>query len=201
MSEVANQISSQLNYKVLMDETLRTVPITGRFHGITLEDFFARRIFRDTNIVILFDDQNRIVQINSLGQKGTMLEYNKTSNKSNELSNGTDPLDHEIQPGIARRNVVFHKNHTDPMDREVQPGIKRQDVVFNEDRTDPMDHELQPGITRRQIPIIQSTTPEGEQEIQPGISRNNAIFQSNNTDPMDMEVQPGVPRRDTLGLN
>ncbi len=201
MSEVANQISKQLNYKVLMNETISTIQITGHFHDVTLEEFFTRRIFRDTNIVILFDEQNKTVKISSLGQKGKMLQYNRTHNKSSVVTTITDPLDHEIQPGITRRNVIFYEDHTDPMDREIQPGIKRRDVVLNEDFTDPMDHEVQPGITRREISIVQSTIPEDEQEIQPGIKRKNSIFPSNNTDPMDMEVQPGIRRRDAVGLN
>lgn len=199
MSDVANRISKQLDYKVLMDETLSKVLITGRFQDITLEDFFARRIFRDTNIAVLFDDQNQIVRISSLGKKGTMVEYDKTSNDSPNYQ-VKDQLEHEIQPGIKRKDVTFHEANIDPMDQEVQPGIKRRDVVFKEDYTDPMDHELQPGITRREVNMAQVIIPEDEQEIQPGIKRKDVIFSQNNSDPMDMEVQPGIQRRNTRGL-
>lgn len=201
MSEVAKQISKQLNYKVLMDEELETVAVSGQFDNVTLDEFFSRRIFRGTNIIILYDDDKQIVMISSLGKKNRMTEYDQTTyNKLNVAFPETDPLDMEIQPGIKRRDVVFSESNIDPMDHEIQPGIKRRDVVQVINDTDPLDMEIQPGIKRRDV--VQNHIPRDplEVEIQPGIKRQDALFPTLDIDPLDMEVQPGIKLRDTIGL-
>lgn len=201
MAEVANLISKQLNYKILMDEELTKVTVSGKFYNVTLDDFFSRRIFRGTNIIVLYNDEKRMVKISSFGKKNRIIEYDQTSySNSNAIIPETDPLDMEIQPGVKRRDAVFHESNTDPMDREIQPGIKRRDVVQVANNIDPLDMEIQPGVKRRDL--VQEYTPvdSHEVEVQPGIMRQDVSFPALDIDPLDMEVQPGIKRRDTLGL-
>ncbi len=201
MAEIAGLISEQLNYTILMDEDLTKVKVSGKYDNVTLQDFFSRRIFRGNNIIVLYDEENRVVEVSSFGKKNRMIEYNKTSyNKLNAASRATDSQEMEIQPGIKRRDAVFLISTIAPMDQEIQPGIKRRDVIQLKDNTDPLDQEIQPGITRRDV--IENHTPRDPLtvEIQPGIKRKDAIFSSPDLDALDIEVQPGIKRRDAQGL-
>ncbi len=173
MAEVAGIISEQLNYKVLMDDELVELLISGKFNNVTLDEFFARRIFRGKNVAILFDDNEHVVIINSLGKKSRLTEYDRT-NHANGLAN-IDPLDIEAHPGVKRRDVVMVENDIDPLDIEVHPGVKRRDVVMVENDIDPLDIEVHPGVKRRDVVMVE-----------------------NDIDPLDIEVHPGVKRRDVV---
>ncbi len=203
MAEVANQISEQLDYTVLMDDEIAKVLVSGQFHDVTLDEFFSRRIFRGKNIVIMFDDNEQMVTIRSLGKKSSMTKYDQTG--STKLNTGLakiDPMDQEVQPGIKRRDVKQYISTIEPMDQEVQPGVKRRDVAQYDSIIDPMDQEVQPGVARRDVPIPAPIDPKIA-EIQPGIKRVDVVKVSSwkDTDPLDMEVQPGIKRRDVIQLN
>lgn len=201
MAEVANKISEELNYKVLMDDELASVLVSGKFNEVTLEDFFSRRIFRDKNVAILFDDAEHVVFISSLGKKGLVTEYDRTSYAG--LSGGAekvDPMEMEVQPGIKRRDVEPYISDIDPMDQEVQPGVKRRDVDPYVSNIDPMDQEVQPGVIRRDVQPTLPVDPN-EVEVQPGVKRIDVAEVVVDIDPLDMEVQPGISRRDVLNFN
>ncbi len=201
MSEVASKISEQLNYKVLMDDELASVPVSGKFVDVTLDDFFSRRIFRGKNVAILFDDAEHEVVISSLGKKSKRTEYDRTTSTS--LTAGlekVDPMDMEVQPGVKRRDVEPYVSDIDPMDQEVQPGVTRRDVEPYVSDIDPMDQEIQPGVIRRDVPPPVPVDPN-EVEVQPGVKRIDVAKVTVTTDPLDMEVQPGIKRRDILQFN
>ena len=201
MAEIADLISKQLNYKILMDADLSRVTVTGKYDNITLQDFFSRRIFRGNNIIVLYDDDNRVIEISSFGKKNRMIEYNQTSYyELKAASTKTDSSEMEIQPGIRRRDAVFLTSTIPPMDQEIQPGIKRRDVIKVKDNTNPLDIEIQPGIKRRDVAENHPLSDPLTVEIQPGIKRQDAIFSTLDLDPQDIEVQPGIKRRDTQGL-
>ena len=201
MAEIADLISKELNYKILMDEDLTKVTVSGKYDNITLQDFFSRRIFRGNNIIVLYDDDNRVIEISSFGKKNRMIEYNQTSySKLKAASPGADSSEMEIQPGIKRRDAVFLISTIAPMDQEIQPGIKRRDVIQVEDNTDPLAREIQPGIKRRDVTQVKDNTDPLDREIQPGVKHKDAIFSTLDLDPQDIEVQPGIKRRDTRGL-
>lgn len=202
MAEIAGLISKQLNYKILMDEDLTTVTVSGKYDNVTLQDFFSRRIFRGNNIIVLYDDDNRVIEISSFGKKNRMIEYNQTSyyKKINAASPEMDSSEIEIQPGIKRRDAVFLTSTIAPMDQEIQPGIKRRDVIQLKGNTDPLDREIQPGVKRRDVVENHTSRDPLTVEIQPGIKRKDAIFSTLDLDPQDIEVQPGIKRRDARGL-
>ncbi len=202
MAEVAGLISKQLNYKILMDEDLTKVTVSGKYENVTLQDFFSKRIFRGNNIIVLYDDDNRVIEISSFGKKNRMIEYNQTSYYKLKAASppGTGSSEMEIQPGIKRRDAVFLISTIAPMDQEIQPGIKRRDVTQVKDNTDPIDREIQPGIKRRDVVENHTIRDPMTVEIQPGIKRKDAIFSTLDLDPQDIEVQPGIKRRDTRGL-
>ena len=201
MAEIAGLISKQMNYKILMDEDLSTVTVSGKYDNITLQDFFSRRLFRGNNIIVLYDDDNRVIEISSFGTKNRMIEYNQTSYyKLKVASPGTDSSEMEIQPGIKRRDAVFLTNTIAPKDQEIQPGIKRGDVIQVKDDTDLLDREIQPGIKRRDVVKNHTIRDPLTVEIQPGIKRKDARFSTLDIDPQAIEVQPGIKRRDARGL-
>ncbi len=147
MSDVARQISDQLHYKVLMDDDLATVRVTGHFDNVTLDDFFSKRILRGKNIVILFDDANHIVKITDLGENNNLTVYDNT--RLTPKNNNPDTL--EVLPGLLHRDVVENKNPVDPMETEVVPGLLYRDVVEDKNPVDPMRLEVVPGLLRRDV--------------------------------------------------
>jgi len=203
MSEVAAQISKQLNYKVLMDDELSRQPISGKFHDVTLDDFFSRRIFRGKNIAILFDETKHVVTISVLGNKNRLVEYDRTESVSTEsMLAKYDPLELEVQPGIKRKDLKPYESEVDPMDMEVSPGITRREIRPYLSDTDPQDLEVMPGITRRDM--VDSPSPQidpEDMEVQPGVRRKDIIEVHAETDPLDMEIVPGVRRRDMLNAS
>jgi len=193
MAEVAGEISRQLNYKVLMADELTQKKISGKFHNVTLNDFLAR-IFKDTNIILLYDEIDNQVTISSFGKKNHMIEYDQTGIYTGAKSN-SDPLEAEVQPGIKLSEVVFEGNDLDPSDHEVEPGVKIRDVVFHEDNLAPTDHEIEPGI---KIPTISPDERNmQEAEIEPGIDLPE-IVAAVSDDQQEVEIEPGVKLRNAI---
>ncbi len=201
MAEVANQISRQLNYKVLMDDDIASVLVSGYFSDVTLDEFFSRRIFRGKNIVIMFNDDKQVVTIRSLGNKKNMTQYDQTVSTRKGIVK-TDSMDQEVQPGVKRRDMTVRVNDLDPQDREIQPGVLRRDMKVTVNATDPMDREVLPGVKRSNIPAPTIADPNTV-EVQPGIKSIDVIRVSswNDVNPLDREVQPGIKRRDVPQLN
>ncbi len=203
MSAVAAQISTQLNYKVMMDDELASLPVSGIFHDVTLDEFFSRRIFRGKNIAILFDEAKHQVIITTLGNKGNQTEYDHTGAGYGVLTGGMDtydPMELEVQPGIKRKDIKPYVQQVDPMEMEVTPGVKRRDVKPYMSKIDPEELEIVPGVRHRDVaPPPPPIEPE-EAEVQPGIKRKDILYLEETTDPLDLEVQPGIKRRDVLNL-
>lgn len=68
LEEVIKDISRQTGYNVKIREKWQTLPVSGVFSNITIEDFF-RRIFREENISIISDDKNKIIIVRAFGDK------------------------------------------------------------------------------------------------------------------------------------
>ena len=194
MSEVAKQISQQLDHKVLMDDELATTRVSGHFDNITLEDFLTRRVFRGKNIVILFDDKQRTVRISSLGQGNHHTEYNNTTSRIKRKND----MDLEVTEGVLRRDVIPNENSIDPMDLEVTEGVIRRDVLSHSDNTDPMDLEMTEGMVRRDVIPNENNIDPMDFEMTEGVIRRSVKAHSSNVEPIDLDVTEGVKRRDLL---
>ena len=67
-TEVADEIFKQSGYKIIFDEKWNTLPVSGKYSDVTIEEFF-RRVFRKQNTSLLFDNQGKFVVVRFFGDK------------------------------------------------------------------------------------------------------------------------------------
>lgn len=191
MSEVAKQISKQLNYKVLMSDELATIKVTGNFSNISLEKFFSRNIFQKKNIVVMYDDERRTVTIRNFGSKQKVREYNATTEGAHRASIGKG-IDSEIEifPGVKLAEMEIPEDFADDSTIEATPGHTIADIPTPDERVNPKNIEITPGNTLSDLPAIKETDPR-DIEITPGYTFSETTF-IDTTNPEDIEITPGV---------
>ncbi len=67
-SQVASEINSQTGYTVIFDEKWNSLPISGVYNDVSLEEFF-RRVFRKQNTSLLIDSQDKLLIVRFFGDK------------------------------------------------------------------------------------------------------------------------------------
>ena len=67
-SEVAGELNKQTGYTIIYDEKWNSLPISGHYNDVTLEEFF-RRIFRKQNTSLLIDSRDKLLIVRFFGDK------------------------------------------------------------------------------------------------------------------------------------
>jgi len=204
MSEVANQISKQINYKVLMSDELAKIKVSGNFTNISLEKFFSRNIFQKKNIVVMYDDRHRTVTIRNFGSKQKMRAYNATTIGAHHASIGKD-IDPgtEIFPGVKLGEMEMPEDSADDTTIEATPGHTIANIPTTDEDEDHRDIEITPGNKQSDMPAIEESAP-GDIEITPEHTVAESTF-VDTTNPQDIEITPGVKlneqRQEDQGVN
>lgn len=191
MSEVAKQISKQLNYKVFMSDELAEIKVSGNFDNISLEKFFSRNIFQKKNIVVIYDDKHRTVTIRNFGSKQKVREYDATTIGAHHASIGKDiDPETEIFPGVKLGEMEMPDDSADDTTIEATPGHTIADIPTADESEDPRDIEITPGNKLSDMPAIEKIAPD-DIEITPGYTFSESTF-VDTTNLQDTEITPGV---------
>jgi len=67
-ASVADEIFKQTGYRVVFDEKWNTLPVTGKYTDVTIEEF-CRRVFRKMNTSLLVNDKSKIYVVRFFGDK------------------------------------------------------------------------------------------------------------------------------------
>ncbi|MFP7753274.1 hypothetical protein ACLG6S_01210 [Thermodesulfobacteriota bacterium B35] len=177
LEDVSTEITDQVGYRIVIDEKWKNIPVSGRFHNISAEDFF-RRVLKGVNVILTIDTKRRIIVVQTAG-KSLSKYIQRHENPEKVLAE-----DFEVTPGTKRSDVVegpAYGSDVDPMDLEITPGIRRRDVVessLTDSDTDPMQFDVTPGTKRIDVVEGPAYGPD--------------------VDPMDLEITPGIRRRDVV---
>lgn len=121
LQEVAADISRQTGYRVVFDEKWNTLPVTGNYSDVSLDEFF-RRAFRKQNTSLLVNDREKVVAIRFFGDKSFAdLLASVTPNKATAIPEDIAELHRE-------QHAEMQEYLRDPESVDPLSGMKLTDI-------------------------------------------------------------------------
>lgn len=122
LREIAEEVYRQTGYKVVFDEKWNSLTVTGKYTGVSLDEFF-RRAFRKQNTSLLVNDKEKFVALRFFGDKSFAdLLVNVTSDKE------SSDIPEEIASLHREQRAELQEYLRDPESVDPMSGMKLVDI-------------------------------------------------------------------------
>ena len=140
--EVAGELNKQTGYTIIFDEKWNTLPISGYYNDVTLEEFF-RRVFRKQNTSLLIDSSDKLLIVRFFGDKsfedllsGAMVAGKGPGNQ--------DQIPDEIRELHRQQHQELKAYLDDPESVDPLSGMKLVDIrALHEEQEEQLKRDLE----------------------------------------------------------
>jgi len=122
--DVADDLSRQSGFKIIFDEKWNSIPVSGKYSAVTLEEFF-RRVFRKQNTSLLFDNQQKLVVVRFFGDKSFK---ELLSSSLADSAGSADQVTEEIRELHAQQRQELEDYLNDPESVDPLSGMKLVEI-------------------------------------------------------------------------
>jgi hypothetical protein len=189
---IIQEITKQSGYQIIVSEEFLKIPVTGIYQNTTLDNFL-RRIFKEYNVSIIYDDFEQVAYVHPFGEKVAVSETFSSgyqSQPSTELASNFE----EIDPLSGIPLAILEKKQLDQIEE-----LER--INSNPNAIDPLSgmyvSEMNEKIAEQQM-ILQeaNNNPEAVDPLSglPLIElHEDRLSDSNHEDPDAVDPLSGIP--------
>lgn len=132
LDRVVKDIKQQTGYTIILSESLVSVPVTGLYTDVTIDNFFTR-VLRGKNISILSDENEKLIVVRAFGDKIILREGAISPENLSKIVPGMDITFAELQEQERLNKIALEEALNDPNTIDPVTGLTLGEVREQEE--------------------------------------------------------------------